>query len=436
MIDRRNLLKASGITLALPWFETFGVAAAAPPKRFCSIYFPYGVSLPKADSEEAKWNWFPDDVGRDFQFNESLKCLTPQRDNITVLSGLSHPAVRSIGGHDSGDTFLTGKAINANNGFQNSVSLDQYAAQVCGLGRDTRFPSLVLSNDGGVGMPTRANTLSYTAEGQPIPSLNRPAIVFERLFGLNHDSIEAQRQGLTRTGSHLDFLMDEARSLHKRLGKNDQQKLDQYLTSVRQVEQDVERAAQWLDVPRPKVNAEGLSLDADENAPADLIRTMLDLIVLAFQTDSTRYATYQLGSMHGAISIATKFSQLLGYGKSTHGLAHGMKKPGGAEQLGRWDQFLAENLHYFLNKLDAIPEGGGSLLDHTLVYYGSSNSYTHNNTNYPLLLAGGKAMGYQHGQHLQYGKEKPLADLYLTMLHRLGAEAGSFADSSGEMTEV
>jgi hypothetical protein len=400
------------------------------------MYFPYGVSLPAKNSAEAEWNWFPNETGREFTFNKSLEVLEPLRDQVTVLGGLSHPRVRSIGGHDSGDTFLTGIPISANNGFQNGISLDQYAAKTHRLGKETRFSSIVLSNDGGVGMPTRANTLSFTSDGQPIPSLNRPAIVFERLFGMNHESIEAQRQGITRTGSHLDFLMDEANSLHRKLGRSDQQKLDEYLTSVRQVEQDVERASRWLDVPRPKVNAEGLSLDADENTPADLIKTMLDLIVLAFQTDSTRFATYQLGSMHGAISIATKFSLLLGFDKNTHGLAHGMKKKGGGEKLGKWDRFLAGNLKYFLDKMAAIKEGDGTLLDNTLVYFGSSNSYTHTNLNYPLLLAGGKSMGFQHGQHLQFGKEVPLANLYLTMLNRLGAPSDSFADSNGEITSV
>ena len=179
--------------------------------------------------------------------------------------------------------------------------------------------------------PAMSNTLSYSKDGQPIPSLNRPAFIFERLFGLNKDSIEVQRQGLAVTGSHLDLLLDEARGLNAKLGKADQEKLDEYLTSVRQVEQQVHRSADWLDVPKPQVNASGLTLDADDNTPKELIRTMLDLLVLAFQTDSTRFATYQLASMNGATSIAVKFSQLLGFGDDPHGLAHGWNKPGGAE---------------------------------------------------------------------------------------------------------
>ncbi len=414
--------------------ETFAAKGEeAPPKRFATLYFPYGVSLPDPKGKEAEWNWFPDQPGRDFQFNRSLKQLEPIRDQLTVLGGLSHPQVRGIGGHDSGDTFLTGVKITPENGFQNGPSLDQVAAKQYGLGEDTRFSSIVLSSDGGVGMPTRSNTLSYTLEGQPIPSLNRPATVFERLFDMSHDSIEAQRKGLTRTGSHLDFLLEEANSLHRKLGKTDQEKLDEYLTSVRQVEQDVERAAKWLDVPRPKVNADNLTLDADDNTPEALMKTMLDLIVLAFQTDSTRFATYQFGSMHGAVSISTKFSTLIGLKSNTHGLAHGMRKPGGGEQCGRWDEFQASLFKYFVGKLASVKEGNGTLLDNTLVYYGSSNSKTHSNINYPLILAGGKSMGYQHGQYLQYEKDVPLSNLYLTMLRRLGANANNFADSKEEL---
>ncbi len=434
-LTRRHFLRASGITLGLPWLEAFAGSAplCAAPKRFCSIYFPYGVSLPNETHEHAKWNWFPSQTGRDFQFNESLKGLTPFRSQLSVLGGLHHPGMAGGGGHDSGDTFLTGASLR-NGNLKNSISLDQVMARQ--LGDETRFSSLVLSTDGGVGIPTRANTLSYSEDGQPIPSLNRPAFIFERLFGLNEDSIEAQRRGFTVTGSHLDLLLDEARTLNAKLGKADQEKLDEYLTSVRQVEQQVQRSADWLDVPKPQINASGLTLDADDNTPKELIRTMLDLLILAFQTDSTRFATYQLASMHGATSIAVKFSQLLGFGNTTHALAHGWNKPGGAERLGKWDQWQAENLAYFIGKLAAVKEGNGTLLDNTIVLYGSSNSTTHTNLNYPLILAGGKNLGLKHGEHRQFAKTIPLSNLYLTLLHRMGIEQKKFADSNGEMTEL
>ena len=432
---RRHFLRASGITLALPWLEAFADngSAKVSPKRFCAIYFPYGVSLPDEKHEHAKWNWFPSETGRDFQFSESLKSLAPLRDQVSVIGGLHHPQMAGGGGHDSGDTFLTGAALK-NGNFKNSISLDQVMARE--LGGETRYSSLVLSTDGGVGIPTRSNTLSYSEDGQPIPSLNRPAFIFERLFGLNKDSIEAQRQGFAVTGSHLDLLLDEARTLNAKLGKADQEKLDQYLTSVREVEQQVLRSADWLDVPKPQVNASGLTLDADDNTPKELIRTMLDLMVLAFQTDSTRFATYQLASMHGATSIAIKFSQLLGFGGTTHALAHGWNKPGGAEKLGKWDQWQAENLTYFLDKLAAVQEGNNTLLDNTVVLYGSSNSNTHNNLNYPIVLAGGKNHGLKHGWHHRFDKTVPLSNLYLTLLHRMGIDEKRFAYSNGEMTRL
>ncbi len=434
-MNRRTMLKAAGISLALPWMESLmGAQVKSPPKRFCSIYFPYGVSLPKQDGEYGQWNWFPKGSGKDFTFNKSLEVLEPFRDQVTVLGGLSHPKVRRIGGHDSGDTFLTGEELSlAVTGLKNSISLDQFMARTHKLGVTTRFTSLTLSSDGGVGMPTRANTLSYSRTGQPIPSFNRPALVFERLFGLKGDSIEAQRKGFARTGSHLDLLLDEAKSLHRKLGKADQGKLDQYLTSVREIEQDVERSAQWLNIPRPKVNAEGLSLDADNETPGKLIHTMLDLIALAFQTDSTRFVTYQLASMHGAISIANKFPPLLGFNKDAHGLAHGAGKGKGAENRGKWDRYQAECLGYLMKRLSQMKEGEGSVLDNTCLFYGSSNSKTHNNNNYPLILAGGKNMGYQHGQYLTFGKEVPLANLFVTIQKRMGVKADSFADSTGDL---
>ena len=438
-MNRRTMLRATGISLALPWMESMASPSIkSPPRRFCSIYFPYGVSLPNEDSEYGHWNWFPKGEGTNFTFNKSLQPLEPWRNQVTVLGGLSHPKVRRIGGHDSGDTFLTGEEMSLGaTGLKNSISLDQFMARTHRLGAKTRFTSLALSSDGGTGLPTRANTLSYSSKGLPIPSLNRPALVFERLFGLKGDSIEAQRKGLSRTGSHLDLLMDEAKTLQRKLGKTDHDKLDQYLTSVREIEQDVERSAQWLDVPKPMVNAEGLTLDADNETPGKLIHTMLDLIALAFQTDSTRFITYQLASMHGAISIANKFPSLLGFAKDAHGLAHGAGKGAiGAENKGKWDLYQTECLVYLLNRLSGMNEGGGSVLDNSCILYGSSNSKTHNNTNYPLILAGGNKLGYQHGQYLRFDKDTPFSNLFVTIQKSLGAKADSFADSTGEMKEI
>ncbi|MBT7406474.1 MAG: DUF1552 domain-containing protein, partial [Opitutae bacterium] len=167
------------------------------------------------------------------------------------------------------------------------------------------------------------------------------------------------------------------------------------------------------------------------------IHTMLDLIALAFQTDSTRFITYQLASMHGAISIANKFPSILGFAKDAHGLAHGAGKGAiGAENKGKWDLYQTECLAYLLNRLSEMKEGHGSVLDNSCILYGSSNSKTHNNTNYPLVLAGGKNLGYQHGQYLRFDHDTPFSNLFVTIQKSLGAEADSFADSTGEMKEV
>ena len=438
-MNRRTMLRATGISLALPWMESLASPVSkSPPRRFCSIYFPYGVSLPSQSGENGHWHWFPRGEGKNFTFNKSLEPLEPLRDQVTILGGLSHPKVRRIGGHDSGDTFLTGEELSlGTTGLKNSISLDQHMAITHRLGLKTRFSSLTLSSDGGVGLPTRANTLSYSNKGLPIPSLNRPAVVFERLFGLEGESIDAQRKGLTRTGSHLDLLLDEAKTLQRKLGKADQDKLDQYLTSVREIEQDVERSGQWLDVPKPKVNAEGLTLDADSETPDKLIYTMLDLIALAFQTDSTRFVTYQLASMHGSISIANKFPSLLGFAKDAHGLAHGAGKgANGATNKGKWDLYQTKCLAYLIKRLGEMQEGETSVLANTCILYGSSNSKTHNNNNYPLVLAGGTDLGYQHGRYLKFSNDIPFSNLFVTIQKSMGVNANSFADSTGELNEV
>ena len=435
-LNRRTFLHGSGVSLALPFLECMAAASkpAARPKRFCAIYFPYGIVDRPAGAEHAQWNWFPTGSGRDYRFNNSLRPLENHRNELTILGGLSHPKGRQMGGHDTADTWLTGAELKAGH-LQNTISIDQLMA--LRVGERTRYSSLVLSTDGGVGEPTRSSTLSFSRTGQPVPAENKPRLVFDRLFGVNPDSLAKQRLRLDNSASMLDLVLDHSKSLRNRLGKLDQAKLDEYLSSVRQIERRVERSEQWLDVPKPQVAANGLSLEADDSTPRELIRTMYDLIYLAFQTDSTRIATYQLGNMNGATSIAGKFPQLLGMAENMHRLAHDARKSDeGAEPLGRWDEFLNEQLSYFLERLKSTPEGDGSLLDHTLVFYGSSNCQTHVNENYPLILAGGQKFGFRHGQFLKFAGATPLSNLFVTLLNRLDTPAESFADSKGEISEL
>ncbi|QDU99010.1 DUF1552 domain-containing protein [Lignipirellula cremea] len=433
-LDRRTCLQGAGLALALPLLESmsFGAAAKTPPRRMAFVYFPFGVSMPSEDGGLRDWGWFPRGEGRDYQLTKPLQPLADLRDQITILGGLSHPRGRTLGGHDTGDTFLTGASLKGPL-FVNDISLDQYAAQH--IGDDTRYRSLILSSDGGVGEPTRSTTLSFSAKGKPIPALASPQQVFARLFG-NDDAAQTERRKLVNTASMLDRVLDHSRSLRRQLGKVDQQKLDDYLASLRQVEQQVEQSQRWLDIPKPKVDAESIALDVDQKTPQTYLRTMYDLMLLAFQTDSTRLATYMIGQVAGATTIANSFPAAVGLEGNWHGLAHSGASDKGAEKLGRFDQFLAEHFAYFLKRLQSTPEGDGNMLDHTLVLYGSSNSKTHQNRNYPLIVAGGRKLGMAHGQYLQYTEETPLANLFVTMLDRANIPVESFADSTGELSQL
>ena len=435
-LGRRAFLRGSGVSLALPFLECMAAGGRSPesPRRFCAVYFPYGIVQRPVGSEAAEWNWFPHEQGENFAFNRSMAPLEPLRADLTVLGGLSHPNGRNMGGHDTADTWLTGAELKEGH-LENTVSIDQLAAMR--FGDRTRHPSLVLSTDGGVGEPTRASTLSFNRTGQPVPADNRPRLVFDRLFGVDPGSLVAQRQRLESSRSMLDLILDHSKSLRTSLGTQDQLKLDEYLDSVRQIERRVDRSQRWLTVPKPAVDSSVLHLDADDTTPRELIRTMYDLIFLAFQTDSTRVATYQLGNMNGATSIAGKFPPLLGLAKNMHTLAHDARKGDvGAEPLGQWDRFLTEQFAYFVRRLKETPEGDRSLLDSTVLLYGSSNSQTHVNLDYPLLLAGGRDLGIKHGSYLRFGEDVPLANLFVTILDRVGAATESFVDSTGELTEI
>ena len=435
-LSRRAFLQGSGVSLALPFLECMGADDRhdLQPRRFCAVYFPYGIVQRQDGAEAAQWNWFPRGAGREFLFNRSMGAFERLRPDLTMLGGLSHPKGRSMGGHDTADTWLTGAELKEGH-LENTVSIDQLMA--LRHGDLTRHSSLVLSTDGGVGEPTRSSTLSFSRTGQPLPAENRPGQVFDRLFGVDPRSVVAQRQSMDRSRSMLDLVLEHSKSLRKSLGTQDRGKLDEYLQSVRQIERRVERSQRWLDVPKPSVDATGLHLEADDTTPRELIRTMYDLIYLAFRTDSTRVATYQLGNMNGATSIAGKFPALLGLSTNMHKLAHDARKGDeGAEPLGKWHRFLNEQFAYFIGRLKETPEGDGTLLDRTVVLYGSSNSQTHVNLNYPLVLAGGRAMGFDHGRFLRFDEEVPLSNLFVTVLNCLDVPTESFVDSTGELGDV
>ena len=422
-LDRRMFLRGTGVSLALPLMNGMVPADETKvltelPRRMCCFYFPFGVC------QRREWDWFPTGEGKNFEFSKTLKSLEPLRDEVTVMHGISHPRSRSMPGHDTGDTFLTGASMKSPD-FQNTISLDQFAARF--IGDQTRFPSLTLSSDGGVGEPTRTRTMSYTSKGQPIPAVSDPQKIFSKLFGVTDKN---QDSNLQAKASMLDRVLEDARSFKRRLGKQDERKFDEFLSSVRSVEQGVQRSQAWLNMAKPKVDPKSVNTDVTPQQPAEFIRAMYDLIYLAVKTDSTRLTTYQIGQNLGAAFSANVLPQAVGL-RNWHGMGHKSSEP-----LAKFHVFLTSELSRFLTRLRETPEGDGSLLDRTMVFYGSGNAATHGTTNYPIILAGGTKLGMAHGQYLKFTQSTPLANLFVTMLHRLNISAESFADSTGEMSQV
>lgn len=459
-LDRRSFLRGSGVALALPCFASLARAtgAAGSPrdaiKRFACFYVPDGVPMPLAkDPAYEDWAWFPHGNGKQFRFTKCLEPLEPLRDELTVLSGLSHPAARSIHGHSNADQFLTGAATGPRGPYHNSISLDQELASR--IGHRTRFASLVMSTDGGTGTPRGTHTISYDRAGRAIPAEHRPKRIFDALFV--KDDRDAARK-LASSRSALDDLLADAHSLRRELSRDDKEALDEYLQSVRETEIRIEKAKRWIDIPLPKVDAAPLNLDITPEDPRAYLRTMFELVYLAFRTDSTRVATYMLGRENG-IGVSDYLARAVGF-KLTHQLSHQTKDPGGWKNFGTYHRFLSEEYGRFARKLKATrdPHGEGTMLDNTLLLFGSASSAFHLSRNYPLILTGGKKMGFEHGRYLNYAGDKaaggawkggiepwqkeithedlPLSNLFVAMLRRFGLEVESFADSTGALADV
>ncbi|MDP6905231.1 MAG: DUF1552 domain-containing protein [Verrucomicrobiota bacterium] len=461
-LDRRKFLRGAGVALALPWLETFAPAAQAAGnsvqrKRLACFYLPDGVPMPlEKDPSFKDWSWFPHGGRKDFTLTKCMETLEPLRNELTVFSGLSHPAVRHVHGHRNADQFLTGADTGAmDDSYQNSISLDQvFAAHA---GEHTRHASLVMSTDGGTGSPRGSHTLSYNAQGRPIPAEHKPKRIFDMLF-VKSGPDAARRLALSK--SALDDLLEDARSLNRSLSRHDQKTLADYLQSVRDTEVKVEKAKRWLNIPMPRVDTDHLKLDITPEDPRNFLRTMYELIYLAFKTDTTRTVTYQLGRENG-VGISDYLARAVGF-KGTHYLSHETKKPDGYKNFGIYCRFINEELGRFAGRLKATPEPGGegNMLDNTALLFGSASSAFHLSRNYPLLLLGGRNIGFNHGQYLKYGQgndkhqatagistdagwrgemnytELPLSNLYLTMLHKLGVEAKSFGGSTETFSEV
>ena len=437
LIDRRHALRAMGTCIALPMLECMIPLKAKEktetPRRSAFMYLANGVH---------SLNYQITEPGKDYTFSRSLKPLEKFRNVITPVSGLHHPG--SLGHHHNCiDIFLTGAKIGA--AHRNTISVDQKMAQVSG--QHTRYPSMEIALTQG--------SLAWTADGVQLPAQRRCSQIFASLFEEPKGGIAAQRKALRRKASVLDDNLAEVRALSQKMGTADKGRLDQYLTSVREAEIRTRRADNWLDTPLPEISEadrKRTNRDIAKTQAGDYFRTVYDLMVLAFQTDVTRVATFSLGGEGDAFAIPE-----IGITESRHQLSHHGGDEGYMEKLTNYDTFAIEQFGYFLTRLSETKDlNGKSLLGSTMSLFGSGMSYghSHGNANLPLVLAGGTDLGLKHGSHLDFNQghfdgytlDKPgdhyrlcsrpantdahMSNLLLLMAQKMGVETDQFGDSN------
>ena len=402
-LNRRAFLRGTGVTLALPFLEAmqpaFGAQASkAIPRRMVCIQTNMGI-LPQF--------FFPETAGRDYAPSAYLERLKTHRDQITVFSGVSYPGVD--GGHTAQKCFLTGTPHPARGGFRNGISLDQFAAEE--IGNQTRHPSLVLA------VTNENATMSFTRNGAPIPSEQSPTKLFGRLFIQgNTKEVAANVEALQRGRSLLDFVSEESKRLGRTLSKNDQGRLDQYYTAVRDLEQRLHSAEEWEYKPKPAVTAKAPNEITDAKEFVRRTEQTFEVMKLALETDSTR-----------VISLFIDTTVI-------HNITHHGNREEVLGELRGHEQRQFDALNGFLNALRSTQEQGDSLLDRTQILYGTcmGSANSHSNVNLPVLLAGG---GFKHGQHLAFDKANnhPLTNLHVSMLQRLGLQTGEFSTGKSTM---
>ncbi len=445
LLDRRHVLRGLGVSIALPLLDCMRPLGAAEgkarAKRSVFIYLPNGVNTIDFQIESA---------GADYTFSKALLPLEKHKANITPISGLHHP--HGLGHHHNCSTiWLTGGKIGPSE--RNTISVDQLMAQV--TAPQTRFTSIELSNQG--------HSLACSADGIGLPAQGNPSVVFRELFEEPAGGVAKQRRGLERRGSVLDAVLEEAGALGGSLGKDDRGRLEQYLTSVREVEIRTQRANKWLDTPRPKIAAADqtkLNRAVSLEQLGEYLRTMYDILVLAFQTDLTRVATFSTGEEGKGPAVPE-----IGVKQDRHSLSHHNANPKLMQELTASDTFNIKQFAYFLDRLGEVKDADGPLLDSTMCLYGSGMAFghSHGNANLPLILAGGGALGLKHGRHIDYnaagrkdgykyeldtpGKHyaichRPvnakahLSNLLLTMAQKMDVKTEKFADSNGTISEV
>jgi hypothetical protein len=442
LLSRRHLLKGVGVTLALPFLDAMrpsrvhaATSAALKPRRSVFIYLPNGVNTREYQIQES---------GADYQLTKPLESLAKHRAHITPISGLHHPT--GLGQHHNcRRIWLTGGKLGPAD--RNTISVDQLMAQL--TAPITRHASLELSNQGG--------SLAWNADGIQLPAQSNPGVAFREMFEDPKGGIASQRRGFQRRGSILDAVIDEAGSLSKELGSEDKGRLEQYLNSVREVEIRTQRADKWLDTPRPKIDPSvvgKLNRDVSLQMLGEYLRTMYDIIVLAFQTDMTRVVTFNTGEEGQGPAVPE-----IGVRQDRHSLSHHNGNADLLRQLTESDAFNVAQFSYFLDRLSEVKDADGPLLDATMALYGSGMAYghSHGNASLPLILAGGTKLGLKHGRHLDFnaatkdfqGYEKHpgihhkpvnakarLSNVLLTMAQRMGVESPSFSDSLQACSEL
>ena len=412
-LNRRTFLQNTGVAMALPWLESMQPAWAkeqAPPKRMVTICNTLGLHAPAL---------FPKKTGTNYELTDYLSIIKAHRKDFTLFSGLSHP--QQGGEHQCEMSWLSAAPNPGMDGFQNSISVDQYAAGK--LGYVTRFPSVSLSSN------NTKKSQSYTNSGVMIPAEYRPSRMFAKMFlSGKPEEIARQKQKLAEGRSVLDELLDQTRVLLKTAPAADRERLQEYFDSVRIAENDLAEAQAWIDRPKPQVEAQAPLDIFDQTDLIGRIRLLLNLVPLIVQTDSSRVISIVIQHNHGMPQIA-------GVESEHHNLSHHGRDPKRIEQLLRIERAIMGCFDEFLTAMKTKREAGGTLLDHTLTLLGSNlgNASAHDPRNNPILLAGG---GLKHGRYLAHNPKNntPLCNLFLHMLNQMGLETENFSSSTGELT--
>lgn len=435
-MNRRRWLRTAGVCISLPWFESLapavcrGAGPVTAPRRLAYLYVPNGVNVPQ---------WQVTGNGASYELSPTLAPLATMRDHFSVITGLNHenatPGPDGGGDHSRATAvYLTGVRPKKTGGsdIRNGVSIDQVIAER--IGRFTRLPSLELSTDGarttgrcdsGYSCAYQFN-LSWASPTRPVPAEQNPRAAFERLFGAStsgEDGAEARQQ---RRQSVLDFVLEDTRTLARQLSSSDRSKLDQFQTSLREVEQRIERAEQL-----PRVSPESEQPSGIPESYQKHVRVMLDLIVLAFQTDATRMVTFTLAN-----DGSNRAFPEIGVPEAHHQLSHHRGNPATLETIARIDRFYVEQFAWFLERLRGTSEGEGTLLDHSMVLYGGciSEGNQHLHSNLPVVLAGRGGGSLQPGRRVEVPDPTPMCNLHLALAERLGVQLPRFGDSTGTLS--